>query len=63
MTLDERSIILEASRNVAHVRNEMVYRGELYDIRILERVINELATVLENDDDRKREEENRNGNS
>ncbi len=61
MTPDERSKLMEAASLVAKVRNEMVDNRNYHDIRILERVINEIAVVLENDQDRKDKEETDNG--
>ena len=57
MTSDERQALHDAAKLIASVRNALVDRGDYHDIRIMERTINELATVLENDEDRKKKEE------
>lgn len=57
MTADERQKLNEAMKNIASVRNALVFREDYSDIRIMERIINEIATLLENDDDRKHRKE------
>lgn len=57
MTPDERQILFDAAALISKVRNALVCRRNYNDIRILERTINELADVLENDMDRKQKEE------
>ena len=56
MTPEERQELMEAAKMIASVRNAMVDRRYYTDIRILERMVNEIANVLERDEDLKKKE-------